>query len=128
MAVFYKKKQTVICDFGVSENVFSPEITKRRPVIIIYAHNRMRSVLAVPLTSQQPENGSFVYIPKDKLFGMLKKQDSWVLCDMIYHISYKRLFKIYDDSNKKSLPPQHTKIDDEIFKKIINQTQSLLKA
>ncbi len=120
-------KQIAICNFDLAkERKIIPEIGKaERPVVIIHAHRRMRSVIALPLTSQKPNKALSVYIPKEKLFGMLKKQNSWVLCDMIYHLSNDRLFPIYDKEKNIYLHSDRAKLDDEIYSDIIAKVKGL---
>ena len=128
MKSYYKKKQMVMCDFNLRRKSLYPEISKERPVVIIHAHKRMKSVIAVPLTSIEPplvQKYAHVHIPKEKLFGLLKKQDSWVLCDMVYHVSTERLTKIYDDKTKSYLDQRDTKVSDEMFAEVIDKVKGL---
>ncbi len=127
--LYYKKKQIVMCDFNLESPPIAPEIPEyRRPIVIIYAHKRMKSVLALPLTSAEPplsQEKIYVHIPKEKLFGRLRGKDSWVLCDMIYHLSYERLFQVYDNKRKVYLDQRETKVGDETFAKITDKVKGL---
>ena len=128
MKLYYKQKQMVMCNFNLGGKAVSPEITKKRPVIIIHAHKRMDSVIAVPLTSIEPsliQKDVHIHIPKEKMFGWLSKKDSWVLCDMVYHLSNKRLDRISSSIMGRYLPLSETKVSDEIFAEVIDKVKGL---
>jgi len=106
----------LICDFGMLR---SPEIIKRRPVVVISPNFKHRDNLCtvIPLSKSPPIK---VVACHHKLFfePLLPEPYlspySWVLADMIYTVSFERLkpFTLGKDNNGKRI--YHTRILSEM--------------
>jgi len=97
----------VICDF--SEFV-SPEMTKRRPAVIISPRLRKREGLCtiVPLSTTQPKEIAPYHFKLHTDPSLPKPYDAkfhWVKADMIYTVSFTRLSLPFSrkDSNGKRI-------------------------
>jgi|CXWL01.1.fsa_nt_gi uncharacterized protein YifN (PemK superfamily) len=83
----------LVCDFGMLR---TPEITKRRPVIVISPNikNRDNLCTVIPLSTTTPER--LMPYHHKLFFDPLLPEPytnpySWVLGDMIYTVSFERL-------------------------------------
>lgn len=87
----------IICDFGMLK---TPEIIKRRPVIVISPNFKHRTNLCtvVPLSKTPPPKITACHL---KLFfepllpEPYQNPYSWVLADMVYTVSFERLKLFY---------------------------------
>ena len=104
---------------------FKPEIGKKRPVLIIHLHERMKSAIVLPLTTQKPwgedEEKVMILFPKEKKPSVLGTQDSWILCDMPYHVSIDKLEKA--ERKKKKID---VSIDREIYREVIRKYKEII--
>ena len=100
------KGSILICDFGMLR---TPEIIKRRPVIVISPNFKHRSNLCtvVPLSKEPPPKimpCHFKLFFEPLLPEPYLNPYSWVLADMLYTISFERLKQFNlgkDDSGKR---------------------------
>lgn len=99
---FHPDQGTIlICDFtGFKE----PEMTKRRPVIVVSPRFRRRKGLCsvVPLSTTAP-NPPLLYHYKlhtnPPLPAPYNANEHWVKADMVYTVSFDRLFLPFDKKN-----------------------------
>lgn len=107
MILFHPEIGTVvICDFG---DFIPPEMTKRRPVIIISPRFRNRDDLCtiVPLSTTEPDPVMPYHCRLDFVEPLPPPYDSpfqWVKGDMLATVSFKRLFFPFsgkDDRGKR---------------------------
>lgn len=83
----------VICDFdGMKE----PEMTKRRPAIVVSPRSRTRAglctILPISCTAPQPELAHHFRLTLDPtLPDPYPEPEVWVKCDMVYSVGYHRL-------------------------------------
>ena len=82
----------------LAQEKLGAEIGKKRPVLIIHSHERMKSAIVLPLTTLEPEEEedkkNAIFFPKEKKPKTLRKDNSWVICDMPYHVSFRKLIKV----------------------------------
>lgn len=101
-----KKGSIVYCDF---KGFISPEIVKRRPVIIV-EKNRKNSKLVtiVPLSKTEPIPSESYHVEMDVAFRNLhlKGKRSWVKCDLVNTVSVDRLNMIKDTVTGTRYVPQ----------------------
>ena len=91
MPAHYPKSREVLgCDF---RGLISPEMNKRRPVIVLsYSHARPGLAIVVPLSTTAPN-------PIQKWHHLLSedaqwdRRQRWVKGDLIYAVSLDRLFR-----------------------------------
>ena len=89
------KGQLLLCDF---KGYIAPEIVKRRPVIVITPPNshgfNTELCTIVPLSTTEPNTKRpYHYLLHDlPKMPHFQKTNAWVKCDLIYTVSYERLF------------------------------------
>ena len=88
-----KKKQLVYCDF---DGMIVPEMTKKRPVIIVSFRYRHGLCTIVPVSTVPPSKiEDWHYkLPKKSLPTSLRNQECWVKCDMITSVATGRLERV----------------------------------
>ena len=82
----------LLCDFSGFQ---APEMTKRRPVINLTPRRRIgRVCLVVPLSTTAPDPQPMwhrkVHVDLPPPFD--KSPEAWAKCDMLYAVSFDRLF------------------------------------
>ena len=108
---FVPKPGTVLlCDY--STGFVPPEMTKRRPVVVLsplpsphrQPHNL--TVLVAPISTSRPEvaEAHHVCLLAGKYRFLKRHVDSWVKGDMISNVSLRRLFLL---SSSARLSPHH---------------------
>ncbi len=105
MAIDYHPQQgaILICDF---DGMKTPEIIKRRPVIVISPRFRNRGKLCtiVPLSTTAPRTIEKYHYQIELCPSLPKPYDEplkWAKCDMIYTVSFERLFKPFIGKDDK---------------------------
>jgi mRNA interferase MazF len=101
MAINYAPAQgsILICDFkGFQE----PEMTKRRPVIVISPRMKDRwglcSVVPLSTTAPRPVKGYHLKLQTTPLLpAPFLNEWHWVKADLIYAVSFNRLSLMFDD-------------------------------
>lgn len=106
----------VICDF---EGLKEPEITKRRPAIVMSPRRRDRGRLCtvLPISTTAPDRetlNQFQLHIAPALPEPYPEQDVWVKCDLIYTVSLERLNLPWwkDDEGKRQYVQQVVGEDD----------------
>ena len=91
-----KKGQLLMCDF--SKGFESPEMTKKRPVVVIGVNEKQKLVTVVPLSTKAPHPmQDYHYLvpkrstPQTPLFA---DKESWLKGNMLYTVGWKRLDRI----------------------------------
>lgn len=115
---FHPAQRTVlICDY--TTGFISPEMVKKRPVVIISPRPRHQKQLCtvVPLSTTQPNpiEGFHHQLNPLSLPSNLAKQPTWAKCDMLATVSLARLdrIKVGRDINGKRLYVNHRVIDED---------------
>jgi len=118
---FYPEQGAVlVCDFSGFK---SPEMIKRRPVIVISPRfrNRGRLCTIVPLSTTEPR-------PIEKYHHKLyfnpvlpepySSEFKWVKCDMVYTVSFERLSLLFNGKDElgKRIYENHIISTDELLK------------
>jgi uncharacterized protein YifN (PemK superfamily) len=109
-----KPRSVLYCDFA---GFRVPEMTKRRPVVVLRAHKRNgKLVYVVPLSTTapdppQPYHYRFVVSPVIHTVPM----EAWAKCDMVAVVSTERLTaaRRHRESNGRSRPDLLPKISEE---------------
>lgn len=106
------KGSILICDF---HGTVSPEIAKRRPVIVVSGANKRHGlVTVVPLSTTIPEpiRGWHCLISTNLPKPFNNSSHAYAKCDLVMSVSYERLNLFFDgkDENgkRKYLIPQIT--------------------
>lgn len=104
-----------------------PEIGKIRPVIVVYAHKRLRLALVVPFTTQAPlrDVPFTVFISQGAMPGILAKKECWALCDMLKTVSLDRLHKPFCGKKNLSVNYKATTLDSVKFAEIRSAAKSI---
>jgi len=126
---FVKKSQVLMCQFEdcwdskkgeiihnhVIKSKINPEIGKIRPVVIIYAHKRVKLAIVIPFTTKKPakEVTNTLYVPAKIMPGVLGRAECWALCDMPQTICTDRLRTVFSGNKNK-------------YNRRINQADSIL--
>jgi len=86
---FYPKKRMILeCDF---HDFKEPEITKKRPVVVISCSRaRPGLCIVVPISRTPPQKLEAWHHPFSRASSW-DRQKRWAKCDMIYTVSYDRL-------------------------------------
>ena len=108
---FHPEQGTIlICDFRGFE---APEMVKRRPVVVISPRLRTRSKLCavVPLSTSEPtkvEAYHYRLHTNPTLPEPYSSESHWVKADMVYTVSFERLFLMTSgkDANGKRIYDQ----------------------
>nr|CRY96832.1 hypothetical protein [uncultured prokaryote] len=103
--------ELIECDFGefltpppnpIFDGIISPEIIKKRLVVVLNGRLPNECVLVVPISSSGNPNavtrGFHVHLPT-KLITVTKfydRRDRWAIADCMTHVSKKRLFPIWN--------------------------------
>jgi uncharacterized protein YifN (PemK superfamily) len=85
-----KSRSVVYCDFA---GYISPEMIKRRPVVVLAAHKRNSKLVAVvPLSTTRPDpvEEHHYRLLQNPLPG-LSAAEVWAKCDMVAVVSTERL-------------------------------------
>lgn len=97
MLKFQPKPGSVIyCDYS---GFVSPEMVKKRPVIVVSKHKHNSKLLTiVPISSTEPTPMHDYHLEMDEIFCTihLAGKKSWVKCDMINVVSLDRLNLVRD--------------------------------
>ncbi len=103
MAIHYSPKagSILLCDF---DGYKIPEIVKRRPVIVVSPQDVHQTCLCtiVPISTTPPRPVRPYHYkienlpPLDRHFTA---STAWVKCDLVYTVSYERLFMFHDGKN-----------------------------
>lgn len=106
----------VICDFA---GMISPEMTKRRPAIVVSPRIRTRPNLCtiVPISTTAPasiQDHHFELNIHPPLPDPYPAPDVWVKCDMLYTVCYERLNLPWykDEQGKRQFVNQDISADD----------------
>ena len=83
-----------MCDFRGYEE---PEMTKRRPVVVVSPHIARPVVLVVPLSQAQPREIRPIHIRLTKSYAFLSRGHVWAKCDLVAHAGRARLDRLYHD-------------------------------
>lgn len=101
-----KPGMVLICDFNTGFRV--PEMTKKRPVVVISPRSRRGSQLCtvVPLSATRPTPIEPCHHRMDarSLPGSLAASETWAKCDMLATVALARLDRVYmgkDDQGKR---------------------------
>lgn len=124
MAIRYQnyRGQLFLCDFTGYK---IPEIVKRRPVIAISPPWSHQTTLAtiVPLSTTKPDvMRPYHFFIEDvpKMLPPFDKGFAWAKCDLIYTVSYERLFlPVMGKSDGGKRQYLYYKFNDEILEKIL---------
>lgn len=106
---FYPRAgQIFICDFSKFQ---PPEMTKKRPVIIVSPRlpNRSEIVTIVPLSTTAPRHPVAYAVLLSKDYDPLNNQQKrvWAKCDMLLNVSRQRL-NSYKTARRKYVTPEVT--------------------
>lgn len=82
-------RQMYWCDFWLDAT--NPEMSKKRPVIIVSFKNTLTGVVLVVPTSTDPQEGLSKAWAHKLSFQPDGARDSWVVCNHLYTVSTKRL-------------------------------------
>jgi len=77
------------CDFWSDST--TPEMGKKRPVVIVSYKNSLHGVALVVPTSTDPQEGASARWAHKLSFQPDGARDSWVVCNHLYTVSTKRL-------------------------------------
>ncbi|GAW40405.1 PemK-like protein [Brevundimonas sp. SH203] len=77
------------CDFWTDST--TPEMGKKRPVVVISYKNSLHGVALVVPTSTDPQQGASAKWAHKLSFQPDGARDSWVVCNHLYTVSTKRL-------------------------------------
>ncbi len=119
-----KRGEIFMCDFAGLE---IPEMTKKRPVIILTSRavgRDYRLVTVIPLSTTPPRKVEKWHMELDKKYlpqrHYLFKHQNWVKGDMIYNLSTERLelIRIGKDENGKRVYFKK-RIPKETFEKVV---------
>lgn len=92
------------CDYT---GFISPEMIKKRPVVVTKKHSRnSKLVTVVPISMTEPIPVLKHHIPMEVEFCKLhlKSKVSWVKCDMINVISLDRLHMVKNHQGERYIP------------------------
>ncbi|MFA4939399.1 type II toxin-antitoxin system PemK/MazF family toxin [Brevundimonas sp.] len=82
-------RQMYWCDFWSDST--TPEMGKKRPVVIVSYKNSLHGVALVVPTSTDPQEGASARWAHKLSFQPDGARDSWVVCNHLYTVSTKRL-------------------------------------
>jgi len=141
---FVKKSQILMCQFEdcwdskkgqivrseIKSNI-NPEIGKIRPVVIIYAHKRIKLAVIIPFTTKKPakEISNTLYIPAKVMPGVLGRTECWALCDMPQTVCTDRLRTVFSGNKnkyKRRINQADSKLSAEYFKQVREKTARLI--
>jgi mRNA interferase MazF len=108
-----REGQLLSCDFSIGFR--APEICKRRPVIVVSCHGyKYDQCIVVIISSTRPlaSRPYTLYLPRGSVRGV-KDQDHWVNCDVIHHVSRRRLDRLKIDGTY-----QDSVVSPEILEKV----------
>ncbi|MDE0157534.1 MAG: type II toxin-antitoxin system PemK/MazF family toxin [Gammaproteobacteria bacterium] len=94
LSAYPKPGQLLICDFS---DFVPPEMTKRRPVVVVSRRSRKSlTCTVVPLSSSPPEESQPYHHLMDSasLVGKFSGVETWAKCDMVTTVSINRLDRI----------------------------------
>ena len=86
--------QLLICDFS---GFVPPEMTKRRPVVVLSRRSRKSLTCTVIPLSTSPPDGPQPYhhlMDSASLAGKFTRDETWAKCDMVTTVSINRLDRI----------------------------------
>ena len=110
---FYPKPGTVLmCDFNTGFT--PPEMTKRRPVVVISPRYRRSGQICiiVPLSTKAPKSVEPFHHRLDprSLPGKLAQEDTWAKCDMVTTVSFRRLDRVFIGKKHSGKPVYTAKL------------------
>ena len=77
------------------------------------------------MTKQKPwgkeERKTAIFLPKDKKPRAFEKDNSWVICDMPYHVSLRKLIRVNDEDKIVD-----ALIDREIYREVIRKYKEII--
>ncbi|HTD37884.1 MAG TPA: type II toxin-antitoxin system PemK/MazF family toxin [Candidatus Limnocylindrales bacterium] len=95
MITFWPNPGTVLlCDFRGYEE---PEMTKRRPVVVVSPQLARPVVLIVPLSQTQPRSVHPIHVRLTRHYSFLGGGDVWAKCDLLAHAGRARLDRLHHD-------------------------------
>jgi len=90
-----KRGMLLICDFTTGFN--PPEMTKKRPVIVLGEGTGLRGTcLVVPTSTKAPEPEEAIHVRLDPLSlpSRFRMQPTWAKCDMLTSVACWRLDRV----------------------------------
>ena len=120
--------QIFICDFS---GYRLPEIVKRRPVIAISPpeahHTSLVTVVPLSTTEPRPVRPYHVFIDRVPVMQHFDKGYAWAKCDLIYTVSFDRLFLPEFGKNAAGRRKYLTyRFDDDVMDQIFRAVQASL--
>lgn len=109
-----KPGQILLCDFSVGFR--PPEVNKKRPVVVLSPRNYTRGqCIVVALSSQTPKvpKNYHLRLPHGSVPSS-KYESSWAKCDLIYHVSVRRLDRLRTDQGGYVAPCLPSQVLDEL--------------
>ena len=99
LGVQVKKMQLVYCDF---RGMIVPEMTKKRPVVIVSWRDRYKLCTVVPISTVTPSKiEDWHYKLSEKsLPTSLRSEECWAKCDMITSVSTSRLDRVRNGAQR----------------------------
>lgn len=86
-------RQMYWCDFWA--DACTPEMGKKRPVIVVSYKNTLHGVALVVPTSTDPQEGESAKWAHKLSFQPDGARDSWVVCNHLYTVTTKRLEPLF---------------------------------
>jgi len=87
-------RQLYCCDFR--GDVLTPEMGKKRPVVILSYRNTLHGVCLVLPVSTDPQDGQSAAWAHKLSLGADRGRTSWVVCNHLYTVSTRRLEPLAD--------------------------------
>lgn len=84
-----KVRQLYWCDFR--GDALIPEMSKKRPALVLSYRNTLKGIVLVLPTSTDPQEGLSAPWAHKLSFQPDGKRDSWVVCNHLYTVSTRRL-------------------------------------
>jgi len=111
--------------------IIKPEIGKKRPVLIIFPHKRIRLAIVIPFTSKKPnnKNPNALYIPVGIMPGVLGRSECWALCDMPQTVNICRLKTIFSGTKnnyQRRINQKNSILPNIYFKQIIEKSAIII--